>query len=181
MKKFCVAFLIFLTVSVFAEEQKDSTSQSLEESLAPIKEAGKNALGIIGNAIGEAGDFFGEKARSFSAKACIGTWKFKNGKAETTITCKEDATMTVMQTSRGTEHVWRGSFSSTPRSISFRAMTKNSKTWFTRSTEQIDETWEISFRAGSNELRVTSASIPKDSNGYDFLQPTIFVREGSAE
>ena len=57
-------------------------------------------------------------------------------------------------------------------------MIKESKTLFTKSSDAVDEYWTITYKvSGDKEMKLSSPELPHDDNGYDFANPTLFVKE----
>lgn len=160
-------------------ESEATLGDDIAELGSELQSAGKAALNVVGSALNAASDVIGKTARSLTAKACLGSWTFRNGKCATTLTCADDGSMELVQARGKSVTVWRGSYTATASAISFHAVTKAAKGAFFSSNDPVDENWLVTYRAATtgDELRLVSANIPADANGYDFSQPTLFIKQ----
>lgn len=153
---------------------KDEFSEAAQD----LKSAGKSALKGLNSMFDSAGKSVEKITKPLTSRACVGTWVFTNGKSVSTITCDEDGTMSFTQSSGLSSTTYAGSYTSTPSVITFRITKKTGKTLLVRDSDSIDETWKISYKSSSDErITVTCASFPNDGNGYDFSNPTVFVKK----
>ena len=177
-----LAFSVLLVgVVALASMQPLTAESTLSDDLSDLgnglQTTGKAALNVVSGALNAAGDVIGKTARSLTAKACVGSWRFVNGKCTTTLICREDNTAELQQVRGKNVTAWRGTYSSTANAITFRVIEKATKGTFFSSRDPLDETWHITYRAASGELRLTSDDIPDDANGYDFSNPTLLVQQ----
>ena len=153
---------------------KDEFSEAAED----LKSAGKSALKGLNSVFDSAGKSVEKITKPLTSRACVGKWVFTNGKSTTTIECDEDGTMSFTQGSGLSSTTYAGSYTSTASVITFRITKKTGKTLFTKGSDSVDESWKISYKSSSDErLTVTCPSFLKDANGYDFSNPTVFVKK----
>ena len=183
MKRLILLLFVFCLLSCVcplfsAEEKLGTASEELSELGEDLKTAGKAAAKGLSAALNSAGEAINKKAKSMSQKACIGSWQFKNAKAVTTLTFSEDGTFELQQKSGSQNMYWRGSYSATASSASCHLLLKGSGGLFSKTSDEIDETWTISFKVSDDsEMRLSSPDMPTDANGYDFSNLTLFVKQ----
>ena len=177
-KRFCALLFTLILFSGFFLCAEESDSNQNSESVEKMKEDGKQLLFDIKNALEKAGDSFDERVRALTSRACVGKWEFKNGDSTTTIECLENGTMSFSQKKSSTSTFYRGTYTSSSTEILFYVSSWEEKSRFFRKSQDKQETWTISYKVSvdnPSEMRAYSVQFPKDSNGYDFSNPTIFV------
>lgn len=174
---FCLVSSLFIC-PVFAEDGNQESPAVVDDDTAEqIKETGKQALKDMKDAFGKASDALNKQIKSITSSACFGSWVFTNGNCKTTIQCVEDGSMSVMQQYGRTTNEWSGQFNSTSSSIVFHIYTYETKTLFTKKSDAVNLTWNISYKvSGDKEMKLSSDDIPNDNNGYDFSNATLFVK-----
>jgi len=179
MKRILICLLIasaFVVSPLMGEvgSARDEFSEAAED----LKSAGKQALKGLSSAWDSAGKAVEKKTKSLSSRACIGKWVFTNGKVSSTIECGEDGTMTFTQTAGKSSTIYAGSFGSSATVITFRVTKKTTKTFFTKSTDEMDQTWKLYYKSDNDEsLTVSCPDLPQDGNGYSFGNPTVFMKK----
>lgn len=174
-----IAFLLFAPCAFAADSAtKTNIGEELSELGSDLKSAGISAAGVLGDAFDKAGDALGKTAKSLSPKACIGSWVFKNGKLVTTLSCTEDGAFSVKQTNGGDYVQWSGTYHSSASVINAHIVQKEKKGLFFKSKDVLDEDWTIDYKVSQDkEMRLSSDELPNDSNGYDFSNRTLFIKE----
>ena len=176
MKKNIVLVLcaVLFLCPCFSEE-KDEPLIS-DETVEALKDGGTRLLHDMQGALQKVNDSLDKKIKSVTSRACVGTWKFENGKCTTTIKCLETGEMEVSQTGAvGGRILWRGNYVSSLSQIEFTVNTKISATMFTKKNESLNEEWIISYELLSDgKIKITSDDLPDDANGYSFKNATLF-------
>ena len=175
---FCLIASLFIC-PVFAEdENQESPAVVDDETAAQIKQTGKQVLNDMKDAFGKASEAVNKQIKSITSNACVGAWIFTNGKCETEVQCSDDGSMTVTQSYGKTTNTWSGQFNSTSSTIVFHIYTYETKTLFTKKSDAVSLTWNISYKvSGDKEMKLSSDDIPNDNNGYDFSNATLFVKK----
>ena len=173
-----VCTMAFPAVAESSNSGKESPAVVDDATAAQLQESGKQALNDMKGAFKKATEALDKQMKSISSKACVGKWKFENGKCITTIECLEDSSMELVQLHGHTKQLWKGTYSSTANEIQFHILVKETKTLFKRSSDAVDEYWTISYKvSGDKEMKLSSPELPHDDNGYDFANPTLFLKE----
>jgi hypothetical protein len=174
---------LFILIAAFpacADETAVDNKQTEEaaQNMEKLKSTSKKVLQNVGDALNDAGTVIEKKAKSFTSKACLGTWVFTNGKAVTAIECNEDGSMEISEKSGFTAKYWKGSYSSTSTTITFRVMFTGSKGFVGKSSDIMDASWVIDYKVwNDSEMKFSSDDVPNDANGYDFSNPAIFKKQ----
>ena len=177
----CAAVLMaFSSVSVlpvFPQETEDRETLLSDDTKEALKEGGTKLLLDMQSALQKASETVDKKVKAVTSKACVGTWRFTNGKYSTTIKCSEDSSMEIIQTSAlGATVSWRGNYVSSLSQIEFTVTSKITSTMFTKKTEALNAVWRINYSLPQEGcIRVVSEAIPDDANGYSFKNPTLFT------
>ncbi len=159
-------------------EREDKEVILNEERTEEIKKSGRKALNNMREAFEKAGNIIDKKVKSASAKACEGRWVFANGNSLSIVECFEDSTMQ-FTCRRGTDvNFWRGTYTSTSSEIDFHIFIKETRTASSKASLSYEEVWKIDYSVSNDEkMTLTCESFPNDFNGYDFRNPTVFVKK----
>src|SRR5574344_262698 len=173
-----VCTMLFPVAAESSNAGKESPAVVDDDTTTQLKESGKQALNDMKGAFKKATEALDKQMKSISSKACVGKWKFENGKCITTIECLEDSTMELVEIHGHTRQLWKGTYTSTATAIQLNILIKESKTLFTKSSDAVDDYWTITYKvSGDKEMKLSSPELPHDDNGYDFANPTLFVKE----
>ncbi len=108
-------------------------------------------------------------------KTCEGKWIFENGECVTTLLCNSDGSM-YFRIDKGNDiKLWKGSYKATKKDFQFHSMLYKERINGKDSSSSVEETWFVEFKNDDGrELRINSATMPQDMNGYNFSNTTIF-------
>lgn len=189
MKFFCV-FLLCFAFSAFlsaedssepsavpqAAPEKDASVEENEE-VDPVWEKTKEDARAVGGFFKRKAEKLDRKIQSNRKTACEGKWIFTNGEATTTILCNSDGTMNVRMDKGNDIKLWKGSFESTKKEISFHITYYSERI---NRKEKFDslhqDEWKISYKVEDTEIMTLTSDDMEDLNGYKFVNPTVFSR-----
>ena len=159
-------------------EKEDKEILLTEERTQEIKKGGKKALNNMREAFEKAGNIIDKKVKSASAKACEGRWVFTNGDSLSIIECFEDSTMQFTCRQGMNVNFWRGTYTSTSSQIDFHIFIKETRSATAKASLSYEEVLKIDYSVSNDEkMTLTCSSFPNDFNGYDFRNPTVFVKK----
>lgn len=187
VKKFlCAVTSVFMISFISAAAEYGSTSNSKKTSETSNESENsengdskiKSAAKSVENFFTKTSDSLNKKIKSSSKTACEGKWTFSNGKAETTILCNSDGTMSIRMSKAEDVRLWKGSYESTRNEINFHIIVYNERINGEEKFDSLTEDeWKISYKVENTEkMTLTSENMSEDFNGYKFVNETVFNR-----